>query len=66
MDKSRAARRVGRRGLLVGTLAGAGLTAAAAAAWSSGDARPRARPSSGPVLYRRTPEVERYYKTLYW
>ena len=63
-------RRPDRRTFLVGLVTGAGVTAAL------GTAVPRkevaasvpsepAEPSRGPILYRRTAEAERYYRTLY-
>jgi gas vesicle protein len=56
-----------RRTFLAGVLAGVG----GAAALLSAPKRARAAaktptvPAQGPILYRRTKEAERYYKTLY-
>lgn len=51
-----------RRNVLLGLVAGAGVTAAVT---SSAQAQGKAAPkSSGPVLFKRTAETERYYKTL--
>jgi hypothetical protein len=64
---------VGRRTFLAGLLTGGGVAAglgaaagkaAPAAAGAPGAATPRQSPH-GPVLYRRTEETERYYRTLY-
>jgi len=67
---SQAKKSVARRTFLVGLLTGAGAVAAlssvpkkAAAKKEKGLARAGA--SIQPILYRRTKEVERYYKTLY-
>ena len=50
-----------RRGFLTGLLAGAG----AAAAMTSAKAQSAAKPgATGPVLFRRTAESERYYKSV--
>ncbi len=57
-----------RRTFLAGLLAGVG----AATALLAGPRRARAArktpgaPTSGPILYRRTEEAERYYRTLYY
>ena len=61
-------RDTGRRGFLKGVLVAAGATSATviagkAFAKASGTASPV--DSKGPILYRRTEEAERYYKTLY-
>ncbi|MEE8394695.1 MAG: twin-arginine translocation signal domain-containing protein [bacterium] len=56
-----------RRGFLVGVAASMGAAAVAV----SGAGKVKAKnpvadaPKSGPVLYSRTEEAERYYKTLY-
>jgi hypothetical protein len=56
-----------RRQFLAGVLA----AVSGAAAWLSAPRRGRAAvsertvPAKGPVLYRRTEEAERYYRTLY-
>lgn len=56
-----------RRNFLFGLLAGTG--AATVALATAGKAKAKsggtAEPEQGPVLYRRTEEAERYYKTLY-
>jgi hypothetical protein len=60
---------VGRRTFLAGLLTGGGVAAGLAAA--SGKAGPAKAETPGqsvasePVLYRRTEEAERYYRTLY-
>jgi hypothetical protein len=62
-------RAVGRRTFLAGVLTGGGVAAGLGAA--TGKAAPppgtatREPPPSGPVLFRRTAEAERYYRTLY-
>jgi hypothetical protein len=60
---------LGRRLFLVGLLTGAGVAGTAAAASRGAAARtaspPRPVPAAGLVLYRRTQEAERYYRTLY-
>ena len=59
----------GRRGFLKGVLVAAGATSATML--TSGNALAKAGgalgsdTSKGPILYRRTEEAERYYKTLY-
>lgn len=57
-----------RRNFLFGVLAGAG--AATVAAASAGKAKAAVEEAGGKpgkeVLYRRTAEAERYYKTLYY
>jgi hypothetical protein len=56
-----------RRNFLFGLLAGTGAASVALAAGGSAmasTAQPE-QPDEGPVLYRRTKEAERYYKTLY-
>ena len=67
MDKKTQANGPSRRNFLVGMLTGAGAaTIAAASVGKSGEkaATSETKPS-GPILYRRTAETERYYKTLY-
>lgn len=56
-----------RRGFLVGMAAGLGTAAAAVSSAGKVKAKGLApeQKASGPVLYRRTAETERYYKTLY-
>ncbi|HZS31886.1 MAG TPA: formate dehydrogenase [Methylomirabilota bacterium] len=60
---------VGRRGFLAGLFTGGGL--AAALGTTTGRAAPRTaaparQPSPGePILFRRSAESERYYRTLY-
>jgi hypothetical protein len=55
---------VNRRSFFKALAAGVGATGAALAA-GRGLARERTPAPSGPVLYRRSAEAERYYKTLY-
>jgi len=60
----------GRRTFLVGLLTGAGVVAALGATVprkaSGGKAEtPPTKSAVEPVLYRRTEEAERYYRTLY-
>jgi len=64
MDKNS---KTGRRRFLTGILAGAGVAAVAATAPRAVRAGKPQEDSSdqGPILYRRTKDVERYYKTLY-
>jgi hypothetical protein len=59
---------LGRRTFLVGLLTGAGVAGALAAAPRRAAARkepPRTGATAGMILYRRTKEAERYYRTLY-
>lgn len=62
-------RPVDRRKFLAGLLTGGGAVAALAA--TAAKATPEKRASqretaaADPILYRRTPEAERYYRTLY-
>jgi hypothetical protein len=63
-------RSVDRRKFLAGVLTGGGAIAALAATPpGAGASRPGApsgkAPAGQPVLYRRTEDVERYYRTLY-
>jgi hypothetical protein len=51
-----------RRNVLLGLVAGAGVTAAVASS-AQAQSKPVEKPA-GPVLFRRTAETERYYKTL--
>lgn len=53
--------RASRRGFLAGLLAGAGATAALAATAKAQTSKPA---QSGPVLFHRTAETERYYKSV--
>lgn len=60
----------GRRTFLVGLLTGAGVVAALGAAVprKASGGKEETPPTKGavePVLYRRTEEAERYYRTLY-
>lgn len=56
----------GRRKFLKGLLTGAGVTAGLALAGKKkAVAAPKKSSSREPILYRRTKDVERYYKTLY-
>lgn len=62
--------RPGRRTFLVGLLTGAGVVSALGTRREAAVAGPRApEPGRGgaaePILYRRTAEAERYYRTLY-
>ena len=58
-----------RRGFLKGVLVAAGATSAtmltAGKAFAKSERAIRSDTSKGPILYRRTEEAERYYKTLY-
>ena len=58
-----------RRGFLLGILSAAGATSATMILASKSEAKEARVTGTGtksdPVLYRRTKEVERYYKTLY-
>ncbi len=60
---------VDRRKFLAGVLTGGGVVAALAATVPKPRAGKAAAPAgvakAEPVLYRRTKDVERYYKTLY-
>lgn len=67
-DQAKPKKSAGRRTFLVGLLTGAGAAAAASAAPRAADTRePKAEPptSSEPVLYRRTDDTHRYYRSLY-
>ena len=59
----------GSRGFLKGVLGAAGATSAtmltAGKALAKTGGASGADTSKGPILYRRTEEAERYYKTLY-
>ena len=58
----------GRPTFLVGLLTGAGVTAAVAGAPRGSVSKPMVKSDaapSGPILYHRTEETERYYRTLY-
>jgi len=58
----------GRRHFLVGVLTGAGVAAAlgtAARAATGREPVSGTAPTEEPILYRRTEEAERYYRTLY-
>ena len=58
-----------RRGFLKGVLVAAGATSAtmltAGKAFAKSEGAISSDTSKGPILYRRTEEAERYYKTLY-
>jgi len=60
---------LGRRGFLKGVLVAAGATSAtmltAGKAFAKSEGEIGSGTSKGPILYRRTEEAERYYKTLY-
>ncbi len=56
----------GRRKFLMGLLTGAGVTAALGLSGKKATAAPKKKSkTTEPILYRRTEDVERYYKTLY-
>ena len=58
----------GRRGFVLGMLATAGATSAALLTTHSAKAKEKSfndEIKENPILYRRTEEAERYYKTLY-
>ena len=55
----------GRRKFLKGLLTGAGVTAALGLAGKKVAAAPKKPSTREPILYRRTEDVERYYRTLY-
>ncbi|MGH7388883.1 MAG: hypothetical protein ACREM3_05425 [Candidatus Rokuibacteriota bacterium] len=58
----------GRRNFLVGLLTGAGAAAAlapAARAAATKERAPEPTTSNDPILYHRTEESERYYRSLY-
>lgn len=57
-----------RRKFLVRLLAGTAATLAAAVLprRARAQARPAQAQDTGPILYRRTEEAERYYRTLYY
>ena len=65
------ANRVNRRKFMAGLLTGVGVTSVAMAAGRGKPVQAEAQggkepaTKKGPVLYRRTPEIEAYYKTLY-
>ena len=59
---------VGRRKFLKNIFTAAGATSAtviASKAFANVDGNSSSDNSKGPILYRRTNEAERYYKTLY-
>lgn len=65
---SQAKKSLGRRTFLVGLLTGAGAAVALGTVPRKAAARKKsaqAASTTGPILYRRTKEAERYYKTLY-
>ncbi len=55
----------GRRKFLKGLLTGAGLTAVLGLTGKKAAAALKKPSTREPILYRRTEDVERYYKTLY-
>ncbi|MFQ5881873.1 MAG: twin-arginine translocation signal domain-containing protein [Candidatus Methylomirabilales bacterium] len=55
----------GRRRFLKGLLTGAGVAAALGVIGKKVEAAPKKPTAQEPVLYRRTEDVERYYRTLY-
>jgi hypothetical protein len=68
MSDAEKTRKPGRRTFLVGLLTGAGAAAAATAvARPASTTTPTTEPASTPepVLYRRTEDTDRYYRTLY-
>jgi hypothetical protein len=67
MDKKTQPNGPSRRKFLVGMLTGAGAATIAVASVGKGGekAATSETPLSGPILYHRTAETERYYKTLY-
>lgn len=66
---SQAKKSPGRRAFLVGLLTGAGAAVALGTAPRKAAAKKKkatqVASAAGPILYRRTKDVERYYKTLY-
>ena len=65
MDKEKGS---GRRGFLFGMLAGVGVTSATiltARTVGLNEEVTDTGTDTGPILYKRTEEAERYYKTLY-
>ena len=65
---SQAKKSLGRRTFLVGLLTGAGAAVALGTVPRKAAAKKKATQvasAAGPILYRRTKDVERYYKTLY-
>ena len=56
-----------RRNFMWGLVAGVGAATVAMASVGKASSKPgpAAKKPTGPVLYRRTAEAERYYKTLY-
>lgn len=64
---SQARNSLGRRGFLVGLLTGAGAALALATIPRKAVAKKELAQAGpgGPILYRRTEEAERYYRTLY-
>lgn len=67
MDKKKQPNGASRRKFLVGMLTGAGAaTIAAVAIGKNGEkTETSVTAPSGPILYHRNAETERYYKTLY-
>jgi gas vesicle protein len=67
MRQNRTVKDQPRRKFLAGLLAGIGGVAALLSASKHARAAEKklTAPSTGPVLYRRSKESERYYKTLY-
>jgi Rieske Fe-S protein len=65
---SQAKKSASRRTFLVGLLTGAGAAVALGTVPRKVAARKkpaRVASAAGPILYRRTKDIERYYKTLY-
>jgi len=66
MESKKPANGVSRRKFFAGLAAGMGMAGVAMAAGKSEKATTdTVENNKGPVLYRRTAEAERYYKTLY-
>ncbi len=65
---SQAKKPLGRRSFIAGLLTGAGAVGAMVAIPRKATGKkegPRDEVATGPILYRRTEDVERYYRTLY-
>ena len=56
----------GRRRFLVGLLTGAGVAMAVGLLPKKAKAEVGTKKGPEPILYRRTKDVERYYRTLYY
>ena len=66
MNRKSPTTKMGRRALFTGMFGGIGIATAALAArkTSAAGGKEAASQKSGPVLYQRTKETERYFKTL--